>query len=112
MATYVVDIDGTLCHSYPGCDYSKCDPITEVVDAVNWAYDNGAHIILFTARGMRSYEGNIPDIEVNVKPVLEQWLKKNGVKYHELIMGKPWAAGELWYIDDKNMSISEFINSV
>jgi len=107
MSTLVVDIDGTLCQSYPGCDYSQCNPIQDVINAVNRAYDNGNHVILFTARGMRTYKGNRNLIEKNVVPVLKEWLSKYGVKYHELEICKPWGH-DVWYIDDKCLTPKQF----
>lgn len=108
MSTFVVDIDGTLCKSQPGCDYSLCDPITEVIDKVNEAYDNGHHIILYTARGMRSNKGVISQIHVNVLPTLKEWLNRHNVKYHHLQLGKPWG-DDVWYIDDRALRPDEFI---
>lgn len=109
MTTYVVDIDGTLCLSEPGCDYSKCEPINDVINSVNKCYDNGDNIILLTARGMRSYNKDIEQINKYVKPVLVEWLNKHNVKYDQLIMGKPWGEGGVFYVDDKCLTPEQFI---
>ncbi len=111
MSTYVVDVDGTLCDSYPGCDYSQCNPIYDVIQAVNDAYDCGDYIILFTARGMRTYKGDTTQIKEYVIPVLKHWLNTHNVKYHELRCGKPWGP-DVWYIDDKCLTPEQFVNKV
>jgi capsule biosynthesis phosphatase len=108
MSTYVVDIDGTLCGPPLNKDYSTCEPIKDVIDQVNRLYESGHKIILFTARGMRSYNKDIEDIHTYVKPILIKWLNNHNVKYHELIFGKPWGE-DVWYIDDRSISISDFI---
>jgi len=105
---FVVDIDGTLCDTIFGVSYEDRPPIQEMIDKVNELYYNGSRIILLTARGMRTYSGNIDEINLHVRPVLEAWLNKNGVKYHELVMGKPWLEN-VYYVDDRAMLLSEFL---
>ena len=51
---------------------------------------------------------NIVGIIERNKDVLETWLEKHGVKYDELIFGKP--LGD-WYIDDKGMSVKDFLKA-
>lgn len=106
--TFVVDVDGTLCGSPPNRDYSKCKPIQSVIDKVNQCYYEGDIIILFTARGMRTYDGDLAEIEKHVKPVLIEWLNTYNVKYDRLIMGKPWGP-EVYYVDDRGVSPKGFV---
>jgi capsule biosynthesis phosphatase len=108
MSTYVIDVDNTICISEPGCDYSKCPPIHTVIEQINYLYDQGNKIILFTARGMRTFDGDVELITTLHKPILEAWLNTNGVRYHELIFGKPWGE-DVHYVDDKNLSIEDFL---
>ena len=42
--------------------------------------------------------------------VLSDWLSKNKIPYDEIYFGKPWGNGELSYVDDKLLSIKEFLN--
>ena len=86
----IVDIDDTLLKTKwgdckdCGCrHYGKPEPIQEEIDMVNKYYDKGRTIILWTGRNWDKYEMTL------------QNLKDIGVKYHQLIMGKP--QGE--YID-------------
>lgn len=104
---YVVDVDGTICKAPPSRNYSKCEPIPEVILKVNKLYEEGNTIILHTARGQLSTKGNKFKIETDVREILVDWLDSYGVKYHELVMCKPYGDH---YIDDKAMSIEGFLN--
>lgn len=109
IQTYIIDIDRTICSDpIVHGDYSTCLPDRIMIDKTNELFDEGHTIILFTARGMRTYQEDIIDIHINVKPVLVDWLKQNGVQYNKLIMGKPWGPN-VHYIDDRNMSFKEFL---
>lgn len=104
--TACVDVDGTICISKHGCDYSKCKPIQPMIDKLNLLYDHGWKIVLHSSRNMLTYNGDLEKIEKYTRPILEKWLKEHGVKYHELIFGKPFAD---WYIDDKAITPAEFL---
>ena len=43
------------------------------------------------------------------REITEKWLHKNNVKYTRLEFGKPNAD---YYVDDKNLSIKEFICNI
>jgi capsule biosynthesis phosphatase len=109
--TYVLDVDGTICQAQQkedgSYDYANASPFYPVIERINELYDQGNTIIFFTARGMRTYKGNVKKIKEIVQPVLVNWLEKNGVKYHELIMGKPWGEN-VFYIDDRGLSLKAF----
>lgn len=102
------DIDETISKWDDNRDYENFVPYLEIINKINKLYNLGYHITLYTARGMRSMDGDIDRIERELKPPLLTWLKTNNVKYHKLIMGKPY-----WdiYIDDKNMTIDKFLNT-
>ena len=70
----------------------------EVVKKINKLYEDGHTIKIFTARGGTS--------GLDWKDLTIMQLGMWGVKYHELIMGKPSAD---FYIDDKSMTPGEFI---
>lgn len=121
MKTYVIDIDGTLASSpekfnepvfFEGyCienDYTTCKPIEFMINKTNELFEEN-NIILFTARGMRTFKHNKSLVEKYHKPILEKWLKENGVKYNEIRFGKPWGPN-VSYIDDKNMSFETFLS--
>ena len=106
--TYIVDIDGTVCKSHSGMDYSKAEPIWPVIDRIAQLHTEGNRIVLFTARGMKTYKGNLMALELKVRPVLTTWLERYKVQYHELILAKPWGEN-VTYVDDKAIRPDEFI---
>ena len=109
--TVVFDVDGTICSiKEPEESYSDVTADQDIVDIINKLHYNGYHIILHTARGMRTYDGDIDNINKFVKPELEAWLAKHKINYHELIMGKPWGPNVL-YIDDRASRPDEFITA-
>ena len=95
--TYVIDIDGTIC-TQNGDDYESALANAEVISVVNSLFEKGHEIVLFTARG--STTGL--DWDSVTRTQLETW----GVKYNRLEFGKPYGD---YYIDDKNMSIQDFV---
>lgn len=109
--TFIIDIDGTICQAplkEDGTfDYPNAEPITAVITRVNEMYDAGHTIVLSTARGMRTYDGNVKKVKEKVQPVLEEWLQANGVKYHRLDMGKSWGENPI-YVDNRNLSVKSF----
>lgn len=109
--TFIIDIDGTICRAplkEDGTfDYPNANPIVNVINRINEMYDAGHTIILSTARGMRTYEGNVKRIKENVKPILEEWLKVNGVKYNRIDIGKSWGENPI-YVDNRNLSVKSF----
>lgn len=107
--TFVVDVDGTL-STIPveGESYACVSPYQNVIDKVNALYDRGHIIILNSSRGMRSLKGDIVEIERLVRPTMETWLHNHNVKYHKLILGKPWGH-RVHYVDDHAMHIDEFL---
>lgn len=106
--TIVIDIDNTICYNKLNHEsYADVKPIEHIVNTLNDCYSDNNYIILFTARGMRTYDGDIELINKHVRPELEKWLEKHGVKYDELIMGKPWGQNVI-YVDDKAMTPEDF----
>jgi hypothetical protein len=107
MATYVIDIDGTLC-TQTQSQYLLATPYLSRISRVNELYREGHTIIVFTARGMGSSGGNSTTAEKKWRLTTEQQLSDWGLKYHELIFGKP--AGD-HYVDDKALDISDFFGN-
>jgi hypothetical protein len=96
---YCFDIDGTLCTNTFG-EYHKATPLFTRIDEINGLYALGHEIKLFTARGT----GTGIDWSEITTHQLAQW----GVKYHELIFGKPEAD---IYVDDRGQSDLDFFGS-
>jgi hydroxymethylpyrimidine pyrophosphatase-like HAD family hydrolase len=96
MTVYCFDIDGTICTNTDG-DYENALPYREVIEKINRLYSDGHSISLYTARGSTTH--------IDWYDFTKRQLKEWGVKYHELIMGKPYAD---LYIDDKGMQSEVF----
>ena len=89
MKKYVFDIDGTICTNTFG-EYEKAVPFPKRINLINNLYEQNKKIIMFTARGSTTKK--------DWRKLTEKQLKKWGLKYHKLIMGKP--EGDI-FIDDK-----------
>lgn len=102
---YCFDLDNTLCITN-GNDYENSEPIYNMIEKVNQLYDTGHIILIYTARGMTTYKGNIDAVYdalyLFTKKQIELW----GIKYHKLQLGKP--SYDI-FIDDKNMLIEDFL---
>jgi capsule biosynthesis phosphatase len=105
----IIDLDDTITIDSSSDDYAKKELNLMVLDAIKNAIDTGFSIKIFSARNMNSFQGNISKIEAHTRPIAENWLKKNKIPHSELILGKPWAGKDGFYVDDKNLHIEEFI---
>jgi D-sedoheptulose 7-phosphate isomerase len=93
---YCFDLDGTLCTNTFG-EYESALPLKSVINKVNNLFDLGNTIKIYTARG----SGSGKDWREQTESQLSLW----GVRYHELIFGKPEAD---LYIDDRSVSVSDW----
>ncbi len=75
-----IDVDNTICHT-TGTDYPNAKPIIENIARFNKLFDEGNHLVYWTARGMKS--------GINWRELTEKQFKEWGVKYHELRLDKP-----------------------
>ena len=98
--TYFVDIDGTLIKYRPFNQIETVAPeaITSVLDLIKSKYEEGAHIVITTARPS--------ELELFTK----QELEKIGVKYHQLVMGI--GRGTRYVINDKDPQAPEVDRAV
>lgn len=104
--TIVCDLDGTLCEQGDIDTYADVAPKLDVIKSLNWASEQcGYKVVIHTARGMNTFKGDVKKIKKKLGPLTRKWLKRHGVKYDELIFGKP--AGEI-YLDDRGWSLSMF----
>jgi phosphoglycolate phosphatase-like HAD superfamily hydrolase len=102
--TYVFDLDNTLCET-KSSDYANSKPLLDRIEIVNKLYDDGNTVTIYTARGMGSTDNNQIKAIKKYYSLTESQLKLWGVKYHNLILGKP--SGDC-YIDDKGINDNEF----
>jgi len=101
---YVVDLDGTLCTNTNG-NYSAAQPLVSNINKINGLRADGNEIVIFTARGMNTFNGNKQKVYENYYQFTKEQLAKWGVQYDCLIMGKP--SGDV-YIDDKGINANDF----
>jgi capsule biosynthesis phosphatase len=93
-----IDLDGVLCnHRRPGETYDDVEPLPGAVQKVRALRANGHTIILFTARHMKTCEGNVALAVARVGAITLGWLARHGFVFDEIHFGKPWADV---YIDD------------
>ncbi len=104
---YVFDIDGTLCtQSAP--HYEDAVPFIDRIKKVNSLYEEGHIITLFTARGMGRHNNNQMYAVQDFYELTARQMKRWGVRYHFLILGKPNAD---IYVDDKGVKDAEFFRN-
>lgn len=109
MKTIVIDLDKTLTlgdHK----DYSLVSPNLKVIKKLEFYKEKGFKIVVFTARNMRTFQGNVDLIKKNTLPIIIDWLNKHAVCYDEIIVGKPWCGNDGFYVDDRAIRPSEFID--
>ena len=86
------DLDDVLCYrtSQEGRveKYRTCKPIKEMIEICNECYDAGHKIVIYTARGMTGFSGNVGAIYSNLYELTTEQLNEWGVQYHQLVMGK------------------------
>jgi capsule biosynthesis phosphatase len=109
MKRLIVDLDDTISTTENG-DYLNSKPVFGLIEKLKEYKTNGFEIIIQSSRNMRTYESNIGKINIHTLPNIIDWLKKHEVPFDELYIGKPWCGFEGFYIDDKSIRPSEFIN--
>jgi histidinol phosphatase-like enzyme len=92
--TIAFDLDDVICYRPKGYEhlgpdkYDYCEPYTQTIELVNSLYNEGYKIVIYTARGMSQFKGDVVRIysELYLKTIkqLNDW----GLKYDQLVMGK------------------------
>ena len=96
---FCFDLDNTLI-SFPKKtgDYSSVVPIKKNINMLKFLKSLGHTIIIYTARRMRTHNGNNGKILADIGPITFNTLHKFDIPYDEIYFGKPYAD---FYIDDK-----------
>ena len=98
VKNYLIDIDGTICDDIPNEEPERMATAKLYPDALeilnNW-YEEGHYITFFTSRSE------------DHRKVTEEWLKKNGFRYHGLLMGKP-RGGNYHWVDNHIVRATRF----
>lgn len=98
IKNYLIDIDGTICDDIPNEEPERmatANLYPDALEILNRWYEDGHLICFFTSRTEMHRE------------VTERWLKKNGFKYHSLLMGKP-RGGNYHWIDNHLVKATRF----
>lgn len=110
MKKIIIDIDMTLTKGKGPGGYEDALVNKDLVVKLKEYKEQGFMIVLNTSRNMNSYNNNIGLINKNTLPILIKWLEVNSIPYDEIYVGKPWCGHEGFYVDDKAIRPSEFIN--
>ena len=92
---YLIDIDGTICEDIPNEEPERMTSAVVsagAVETINKWFDEGHIITFFTARTEKHRE------------VTENWLTKNGFRFHNLIVDKP-RGGNYYWVDNVPLQV-------
>ena len=82
-------------------DYTSVEPIQKNINIVKYLKSLGHTIIIYTARRMKTHNGNIGKIISDIGKITLESLDKFNIPYDEIYFGKPFAD---YYIDDLSLS--------
>jgi len=109
MKRLVFDLDGVLTIDDPGRSYADREPNLPVIEKLRDYRAQGFEIVICSARNMRTFGGQIGKINANTLPVIIDWLRRHDVPFDEIHVGKPWCGTEGFYVDDRAVRPSEFV---
>lgn len=92
------DLDNTLV-TFPTIrdDYTSVKPIEKNIKFLKYLKEFSNTIIIYTARRMKTHNGNIGKINSDIGKITFETLDKFNIPYDEIYFGKPYAD---FYIDD------------
>ncbi len=93
------DLDNTICTT-DSSNYKKSKPKKKIIHFINQLYDQGFYIKIFTSRYMGRTKDKVSLSKKKDSGHTKKQLKKWGLKYHELFLGKP--SYDI-FIDDKSL---------
>lgn len=93
-----IDLDGVVAgFKGTGQTYADVALIPGAKEKIDALRQGGHYVILYTARHMKTCNGNVGQVMGKVAHVTLDWLRKHNVAYDEIYFGKPWADV---YLDD------------
>jgi CMP-N,N'-diacetyllegionaminic acid synthase len=110
LKTIAFDLDDVICYRPNGYEhlgpqkYDHCQPNLEVIDLINDLYEEGNKIVIYTARGMSQFNGNILLIYSELYTKTINQLNAWELKYDHLVMGKIHYDV---FVDDKALNYSD-----
>ena len=94
LKTIAFDLDDVICYRSSKYEhlgpnkYDHCEPDKHVIEMINDLYEEGNKIVIYTARGMSQFKGNVALIYSQLYSKTIQQLNDWGLKYDQLVMGK------------------------
>lgn len=107
MKKLIIDLDNTIT-IHDDSPYENKPVNISIVEKMKEYKNKGYTIVIFTARNMKTFDGNIGKINIHTLPKIIDWLKRNDIPFDEIIVGKPWCGHDGFYIDDRAIRPSEF----
>ena len=98
VKNFLIDIDGTICDDIPNEEpwrMKDAQVFPDALQTINQWYDDGHIITFFTSRTEEHRE------------VTEEWLMRNGFRWHGMVMGKP-RGGNYHWIDNHIVRATRF----
>jgi capsule biosynthesis phosphatase len=106
----ITDLDGVVAGPKPTSgNYTDCSVNGPLVQRLRELKAQGWVIAFYTSRNVKTHDHNVGKINATTLPDIHAWLKKNDVPFDELYVGKPWAGPEGFYVDDRAVRPSEFL---
>ena len=107
----VIDLDDTICVSDKSIQdiyekYISAEPKLDIIQGMRRIHSEGWYITIHTARHMLSCYNDPDEAFARLGKITADWLDADKVPFDQLIFGKPYGMA---YIDDKAMSLHEFI---
>jgi capsule biosynthesis phosphatase len=98
MSRICIDLDGVIAKLKKGDEtYETVEPVPGAVEKLKSLRAAGHYIIIFTARHMKTCDGNPGKVVARLAKTTLEWLDRYEIPYDEVHFGKPWADV---YIDD------------
>ena len=93
-----IDLDGVICNlKKEGEQYEDLLPVANAPEYTRALKSAGHYIIIYTARHMKTCQGNVGMVGARISLITLRWLEKYEVSFDEIYFGKPYAD---IYIDD------------
>lgn len=89
----IIDLDGTICTETNFKNRKNSVILKDARAVINKLYKEKHKITIYSARGWNEFKAT------------QFWLRKNKIKYHQLILGKP--IGDIW-IDDRAIKFNNW----
>lgn len=94
-----IDFDGVICQlkESDSDSYDILRPMPGAVEKLTQLKNAGHYLIIYTARRMKTHQGNLGAVMADIGRLTIEWLDRYHIPYDEIYFGKPWAD---IYIDD------------